>query len=156
MRTDKISSFRMEVCQSSLQKLEFAIVYPSRGILNDLAGTQKISDIKTILERSYINYHLAIKPEVPVVLFQLVSLHDVGTKVYGGSEGCPEIYHLPPRIYDNLEDVVRDDAFIVSENYLEMVIRAKCLNKSIFGLLHKARQEVGLNVLGICHAATEA
>ena len=141
MRTDKISQFQIQICNSALHKLDFVLVYPPNQLVSPTTN-----DILTI---SYISYHLAIKPEVPVVLFQLVSLHDVGTKVYGGSKGCPEIYHLPPRIYDNLEDVVGDDVFIVSENYLEMVIRAKCLNKSIFGLLHEARQEVGLNVLGI-------
>ena len=148
MRTDKISSFKIDVVQSSLHKLEFAYVYPP-GTSCDVATTEKLMN-------AYINYHLAIKPNVPIVLFQLASsLHDIGSKVYGGSEGCPEIYHLPPRIYTELEDVVAEGMFCVSQTYLEHVIRTKCVNKSIFALLEPTRQELGLNVIGI-HETSEA
>ena len=148
MRIDKISQFQITVCNSALHKLDFALVYPPNF---------QVSPTTTeMLTKAYINYHLAIKPNVPVALFQLESLDNAGSRVYGGSKGCPEIYHLPPRIYNELEDIVAEGTFIVSETYLEMVIRAKCLNKSIFGLLHGTRQEIGLNVLGVYGGDTDA
>ena len=147
MRTDKISQFQIQICNSVLHKLDFALVYPPNQLVSPSTND--------ILITSYINYHLAIKPNVPVVLFQLASLHDIGSKVYGGSEGCPEIFHLPPRIYTELEDVVAEGMFCVSQTYLEHVIRAKCVNKSIFALLEPTRQELGLNVIGI-HETSEA
>jgi hypothetical protein len=149
MRTDKILQFQIQICNSVLHRLDFALVYPPNQLVSPTTN-----DILTV---SYVNYHLSIKPNVPVVIFQLESLHNVGTKIYGGSEGCPDIFHLPPRIYNNgLEDVVAEGVFCVSQSYLEYVIRAKCLNKSIFSTLWQVRQELGLNVIGIENAHTKA
>ena len=141
MRQDKISQFQIQICNSALHKLDFALVYPPNQLVSPTTND--------ILTTAFISYHLAIKPNVPVVLFQLASLHDVGTKVYGGNVNCPEIYHLPPRLYPELEDVVAEGVFCVSQSYLEQVIRSKCLNKSIFSGLDGVRQELGLNVLGV-------
>ena len=147
MRKDSISSFSIEICRSTLHKLDFAIIVPP-GIVLEI-------EKKSRLAQAYIDYDLAIKPNVPVVIFQLETLLDVGSKLYGGNVNCPKIYHLPPRMYTDLEEIVAEGAFCVSESYLEYVIKSKCLNRSIFGLLEQTRQELGLNVIGIQHELTE-
>lgn len=100
------------------------------------------------LENAFYSYELAIKPKVPVVIFELSSLNNVGRKVYGGNPNCPPLYHIPPSIYDDIEDIVLESAFCVSEIYLEYVIKNRCLNRSIFSTLETARQNIGLNVIG--------
>ncbi len=81
----------------------------------------------------------------------LETLAGVGSRVFVGR--CGTVYHLPPRMYNSLEDVVAEDIFIVSEGYLSHVIRSSRLHKSIFTNLAEARQTEGLNVLGMCHAS---
>ena len=147
MRQEKISRFHIEVCNSSLHKLDFALVYPP--------GSEILSPVRPQLINAYVNYHLAIKPKVPVIIFQLSTLIGVGSKIYGGQPNCPPIYHLPPHTYNDLEDIVLDDIFCVSQIYLEHVLNTKCLNKSIFGLLEETRQKFGLNVIGIENADTQ-
>ena len=141
MRADNISSFQIDVCKSELYKIEFALVYPP--------GVEYSQAAIDTLVNGCINYYLAIRPNVPIVLFQISTLHGVGSKVYGGSTNCPPIYHLPPRIYQHLEDIVSESVFLVSQSYLEHVIKSNCLNMSIFSVLGETRQEIGLNVLGI-------
>ena len=140
MRADKIERFSVEICKSTLHQQVFGLVYPP---VYDEGIADRMTD-------AYIQYHLAIKPNVPVVLFSLESLVGVGSRVFVNENDT--IYHLPPRMYSNLEDVVAEDIFIVSESYLSHVIKSGRLHKSIFASLHEARQSDGLNVLGIYHA----
>ena len=146
--TNIISQLEMTACCSSLYKIEFILVYPPEH-----SPTPTVVDA---LANAYIAHELAIKPEVPVVLIQLASLHDAGTKIYGGNPNCPAIYHLPPDSYDDLEDIISEGIFCVSPGYLSHVIESNALNKSIFGVLGPLRQSKGLNVIGIHHEIAEA
>lgn len=144
MRKDRISQFQISVCKSELHELEFALVFPPDT--NDPIDTQEQ------LCDAFIKYHLAIKPNCPVVLFQLETLLNVGSPLYQGT--CPTIYHLPPSCYDSIEGFIHEGVFCVSQSYLIHVIEAGKLNHSLFSLLEPTRQELGLNVLGILHEAS--
>ena len=138
MRKDKIANFTIEVFRSAIHKLEFAIVIESGMVLEETEKERFIS--------AYKDYHLSITPNVPVIMFQLETLTGVGSKLYCGGT---EIYHLPPRLYPELEEMIQDAPFCVSTFYLEQVIRANYLNKSVFALLSQIHGESGLNVIGI-------
>ena len=145
MKEDKITSFQMKICNSSLYNLDYALVYPTDVMDN---ADDKLAD-------AFIKYHLAIKPGVPVIIFQLSTLAGVGSQVYRGT--CETVYHIPPGSYQSIEDIYKEGTFCTSLSYLEYVLKAKALNRSIFTLLEPVHKEQGLNVLGIeCNANSEA
>ena len=143
MRSEKIETFDIEINKSTLHGFIFGIVRPE-GVEVD---EKKVKEIIN----GYIHYHLAIKPGVPVVLFSLETLISVGSRVYSGDEKCSPIYHLPPRSYNLLEDVIAESPFIVSDTYLVHAINTQRLHASIFASMREVWQTQGLNVLGMHH-----
>lgn len=138
MKTDSLQRLDFSVYTSELHGHRFVIVPPRMG-------TQVWDADKMIC--AYMQYQLAIKPVVPVVIFRVSSLVDVGSMVFAGD---PVIYHLPPRVYPKLQEIVLDDVFCVSDSYLVHVLEASRLNSSIFSIIPETHKEIGLNVLGVC------
>ena len=128
----------MALHRSSLYKLGCYLIYPPGTV-------ESILDDELLL--AYQFYHLGITPNVPVVLFQLSTLNGVGSPVYAGT--CSTIYHLPPNMYDEIEDVIVEGAYCVSESFYKCVVETDAVGKSIFSQLEKIRQAHGLNVIGI-------
>ena len=142
MRPDNITNFQVEFYRSTLYQQQFAIV---------TEPNEEPPDINLIeeLKSAYIKYHLAIKPNVPVIIFYLESAAGVGCKIFGGTPETPVLYHIPPRSYEKLDVMVKEAPFCVSQSYVEHALRSNHLHRSIFGLLPATQKEVGLNVLGI-------
>ncbi len=137
-----IDVFHINVCRSERYFVDFAIVSPEPVSMAD-------PELQQFME-AFISFHLAIKPNVPVILFEIESLVGVGSRVFGGNEGCQfPIYHLPPDAYNKLENIVQETYYCVAQTFLNHVIGCDRLNNSIFSDLAGIRQELGLVVLGV-------
>jgi len=142
MKNDRISRFDMAVCASERHKTEFAVIAPAE--MKDEDPT----DI-TLKINAFIDFHLAIKPNVPVVLFDINNIDEAGTPVYNIDLDGGALYHLPESTYPYLDEFVKDTPFLVSKELLTNVLENNKVNASIFDALTDVRAQHGLVVLGM-------
>ena len=138
MKENRITSFDIKICFSQRHNLKFCVIAPNGFEHEDVA---RISDNIDI----FINYNLAIRPNVPVILFELENKMNCGAKLYK-HQGL-SIYHLPPMRYATLEESIKESFFIISDALLIKLIDGK-FHTSIIDFLPDIQASTGLNVLG--------
>lgn len=146
---EHIDSFDISLYKSELHRLDFAIVYPE--------SITEETDVDTIKARNafannrikqFIDFHIAIKPNVAVVLFSISQFALPGSPVFNLDNTGKALYHIPKKLYRYLEDMVVESPFLVSNSLLIHIIEQQKLHKSVFASLDTFHQENGLIVLG--------
>lgn len=153
MKADRISRFDIAVCASELHNLKFAIAVPEA--LSEIPEAEleaKQAELKA-KQQMFIDFHLAHRPLTPVIIFELAETHNVGSPLYNNIDGS-KIYHLPPECYPQLEEIVADSAFVLSQSLLKEIVDKNRLDTSIFTSLEKYWAD-GLLVLGWDNAIEE-
>jgi len=141
MKENRITTFDIKICLSQRHQLKFCVVSPNEFQHDAAFGiAQKI--------KIFTDYHLAIRPQVPVILFELETLANVGAPLY---KRDPEtnVYHLPPDLYPMLEESLKETEFLVSYTLLKKIIEADKVYTSILDTLETVYENDGLNVLGV-------
>lgn len=138
MKENRIQSFDIKICLSQRQQLRFCVVRPTDQVPSE-------TDIDTKIG-IFIDYHLAIRPQVPVILFELENLINVGAPLYKHQDIT--VYHVPPANYRTLEESIEATDFLVSHTLLKKIIEGDKIYASILDSLDTIYAEDGLNVLG--------
>ena len=120
-------------------KLEFAAI---------MDGETTEADLQSAIN-AYIDFHLAIRPNVNVIIFFIDAYTPTGTRLYKKRDTTPELYHIPPSRYDEIGDHVIPNLFVVSTSLLVKCIETKQLTRNIFEWIEEHQKEHGLIVLGI-------
>ena len=140
MREERIQQLQISILATERAKLKFGII--AIGQLGEIPQ----SDVDRKV-RAYIQFHIAIAPDVPVIMFEINGYADTGSPVFS-NEACT-LFHLPPYLYPRLDEIVADKAFLVSEELLKEIINNRQAYNSIFEILAKKHQETGLVAIGI-------
>ena len=147
MRENRITTFDIKICLAQRQNLKFCVVSPGDfGDGDSLDIAQKIG--------IFTAYHLAIRPEVPVILFELESLVNTGSPLYKHDERT-RVYHLPPNLYPTLEENLKETEFLLSHTLLKNIIETDKVYSSILDCLSAVHETDGLNVLGVFNETKE-
>lgn len=147
MKKDRISRFDIAICKSEKHDVQFGIIAPE--LMTDVDE----SDI-TIKTQALIDFHIAIKPNVPVVLFDIENTREVGSPIWN-IDSETRLYHIPEESYPHLDEFVQETAFLVTQDILTKLFDKQKLFSSIFSALPIIREEQGLVVLGLYHENTE-
>ena len=137
---DNIERFNLQICSEKRHYRQFCVVSPSPNVSENV-------ELKIDM---FLKYHLAFRPDVPVVLFELEDLHNVGSPLYRYQDIV--LYHLPPTVYELLDDSVKETDFIISHKLMVKLIETNKVYTSIFQCLLEVQQNDGLNVLGFLNA----
>ena len=144
---NNIIGFDVTVAKCEIPPLKYCIVKPSIGYEDDRDRINRISEI-------FKNYHLAIKPNIPVILFELEDNADVGSILYRYVDGH-ELYHIPESKYKSLEDIVSNKPFWATHDILLHIIGNDNAFGSIFSFIPEYWMEQGLNVVGLVNNSKE-
>ena len=139
MKENGIISFDIKICFSRRHNLSFSIVSPNGFEYED---KNNIAEKMSI----FINYNIAIRPNVPVVLLELEDNIDAGAKLYNHQN--TGIYHIPPQNYMLLEKSIKDTSFVVSEEFLKYILETENINNSLTKSFDRLQISRGLNILG--------
>ena len=142
MRPERILRFEIAFCTSQRHKTQCVVVPP-----NEIQEADP-DDIALKIE-AFINFHLAIKPNVPVILFDIEDISDVGTAVYQIDLDGWTLYHLPERSYPFLQEFITETPYLISKELVSYLIEADKVEESIFASLQQIRNEKGLVILGL-------
>ena len=137
MKQDRFSTFYIQLCNSHNHNLNFAIVS---------TDTQTL-DI-THIRDCYINFQLAIIPHLPIILFSIDSINNVGAPIYNHWDGTV-LYHLPFDRYSDIEENIKEPIFVISENIFEKILSYQALSKSLFEVMENIYNDIGLIAIGI-------
>lgn len=140
------TAFEIKVCQVRRPTLKFCTISPD-------TLSQTYAEHLKEKERVFVNYHLAFRPNVPVVLFELDNIDITGSPVFKDVSGRPT-YHLPPMLYDQLEDIIKESEFIISYELFKNLIDSDKVYDTILKCLADTYNEIGLNVLGTYYETT--
>lgn len=149
MKKERIDDFEIRISRSNRFKLDYAVVCPKR--FSDEDGVEIDG-----LARTFINVHLAIVPNVPVLLFQIDPDAEVGSPIYNLNTEGSQVHHIPPRCYAYLDEIAVEAPYIVSLSVVSRILERNRANKSIFDGWEEERSEHGLFLLGVHYAIQEA
>ena len=141
MKENRITAFDIKICLSQRQQLKFCVVSPNEFQHDAAAGLAAKIKIFT-------DYHLAIRPNVPVILFELETPANIGAPLYKPDEKTT-VYHVPPDEYPTLEESLKETDFLISYTLLKKIIEADKVYTSLLDSLGAFYEENGLNVLGV-------
>ena len=145
---DRITSFEIAMCKHDLHDIKFAVIAP---------GKMKCVDASkmAIMSEAFIDFNIGITPNVPVVMFEILSPHLAGSPVFNVDFLNKRLYHLPPRSYQYLEDIVSESAFLVSQELVVEIFNMDRVYGSIFHVVSGVREKSGLVALGYYDHASE-
>jgi len=139
-----INAFNIKCCRHQLRKLDFALVSENESIpAADYA----------LAVNAYINFHLAIRPDVNLILFFIDADTPTGARLYAENKTTPAIYHIPPKLYAEIDHYINPELFVVSTPLLTSAIEKGRLHRNICETLEAEHSENGLIVLGIQDAS---
>lgn len=147
MKQDRIIGFETAFKKSVKHNIDFAIIAP-----NTLEEVQK-SDID-LKSKAFIDFHIAIRPNTPVVLFDIENTIEAGSPVWNIDKD-KKLYHLPESTYPYLDEFVLETAFLLTQNIVIHILNKSKVHSGIFGVLAEIRKETGLTVLGLYDENTE-
>lgn len=141
---NQINAFNIKCCRHRQRKLDFALVSENESIpAADYA----------LAVNAYINFHLAIRPDVNVIIFLIEPDAPTGARLYAENETTPAIYHIPPKLYTEIDHYINPELFVVSTPLLADAIEKGRLHRTIFEALQAHHDEKGFIVLGIYNAS---
>lgn len=140
-------TFEIRICQSEPHQVKFCLISPET-----LAYVEP--DIVEKKIRVFTNYYIAFRPGVPVILFEIEPTALTGACVFKDVDG-ERVYHLPPHLYDSLEDILKETEFIISYDLFKELIETDNVYGTILKCLQPIQYEKGLNVLGISYESKE-
>ena len=110
IKPDRITHFEVAFRKSQKHGVKFNIIAP-----NTLEELDKARiNLKSQL---FIDFHIAISPNVPVVLFEINSPQEVGSPVWNINLNGSRLYHIPPKSYSYLDEFVNETEFLISQGY---------------------------------------
>ena len=142
MRPDTLDGFEIAIYHAERSKLKFAAVAPST--LSEVNETDLHYKIK-----AYREFHLAIKPDNSVALFEINEFAETGSPVLSLDGKGKKLYHIPLSLYPRLDEIIKEELFIVSDSLLKQIIENGNTHESIYVALTKEHKENGLTVLGL-------
>lgn len=146
MRQDRITGFDVAFRKSEKHKIKFGIVYPDSII--DIEDAE-IDELQVKI-KAFLDFHIAIKPnDASVILFDIDSRIDIGSPIWNIDLKGKRLYHLPERLYGNLDELVQETPFIASHNILIDIINNQKTFASIFNILPTIYTNRGLIALGL-------
>lgn len=140
MIPQRLTRFDIAVCHHQRDRLKFAIVSPTQLDSTDPSEIEK----KT---QAFMDFHHAINPRTPVILFQLENLIEVGSPLYHCEDGST-LYHLPRMTYTFIDELIKETEFLLSYSLLSKIVNANKVYDSIFTILEKEWDDTGLLVIG--------
>lgn len=141
MRSRKFDAFEISIMKERRSKQEFAVVAPSKLSDADAADVERKI-------RAYLDFHLAIKPNNAVILFQIQALAETGSPLFT-LPGGQKLYHIPVSLYGDLENIVARSVFIVSHSLLGGIIDASGAYRVDASMLDEVHQSEGLTIIGL-------
>ena len=142
MTPENITHLNIKCFHSKQHKMEFALIFDET--YEPDARTEQAT-------HAYIDFNLAIRPSENIIIFFIEPEAPTGAQVYAGDDITPAIYHIPPKLYDEIDVYVCPAIFVVSIPMLVQCIERKQINKSVFDTLQDYHTTQGLIVLGIHH-----